>query len=110
MSNQPSTEHYRCKKILTTVWARFPDLIKLKGSDYFSNLIVNFFISKPSKNSSLFFQLKTQMQREALLAKEAKYEHGLKKGEYDYDELVNAFKDNNNASKSENRVGAYQLS
>ncbi|KAJ8932618.1 hypothetical protein NQ314_014548 [Rhamnusium bicolor] len=47
--------------------------------------------------------LKTQMQREALLAKEAKYEHGLKKNDYDYDELLSTFKDNN--IRSDGRVG-----
>ncbi|XP_074041936.1 anoctamin-4 isoform X2 [Leptinotarsa decemlineata] len=50
-------------------------------------------------------ELKTQMQRESLLAKEAKYEHGLKKNEYDYDELLQAFRENNNASRSDTRVG-----
>lgn len=35
-------------------------------------------------------ELKTQRQREALLAKEAKYEHGLKKGnETEYEQLMN---------------------
>lgn len=35
-------------------------------------------------------ELKTQRQREALLAKEAKYEHGLKKGnESEYEHLMN---------------------
>lgn len=35
-------------------------------------------------------ELKTQRQREALLAKEAKYEHGLKKGnESEYERLMN---------------------
>ncbi|KAG5878819.1 hypothetical protein JTB14_032446 [Gonioctena quinquepunctata] len=50
-------------------------------------------------------ELRTQMQRESLLAKEAKYEHGLKKNDYDYDELLQAFRENNNESRSENRVG-----
>jgi len=35
-------------------------------------------------------ELKTQRQREALLAKEAKYEHGLRKGnETEYEQLIN---------------------
>lgn len=38
-----------------------------------------------------------------MLAKEAKYEHGLKK-EYDYDELLSAFRESNNASRGE-KVG-----
>ncbi|KAJ8943897.1 hypothetical protein NQ318_019505, partial [Aromia moschata] len=50
-------------------------------------------------------ELKTQMQREAMLAKEAKYEHGLKKNEYDYDDLLNTFRENNNASKNDGRIG-----
>ncbi|CAH1112019.1 unnamed protein product [Psylliodes chrysocephalus] len=50
-------------------------------------------------------ELKTQIQRESLLAKEAKYEHGLKKSDYDYEELMQVFRDNNNASRSENRAG-----
>lgn len=49
--------------------------------------------------------MKTQIQRESLLAKEAKYEHGLKKSDYDYEELMQVFRDNNNASRSENRAG-----
>lgn len=33
------------------------------------------------------------------MAKEAKYEHGLKKNDYDtYDDLLNTIKENNNAS------------
>lgn len=54
------------------------------------------------------FQLKTQIQRETLLAKEAKYEQGLKK-EYDYDELLNAFRESSNATRDETRVGEFQL-
>ncbi|XP_057653870.1 anoctamin-4 [Diorhabda carinulata] len=50
-------------------------------------------------------ELKTQIQREALLAKEAKYEHGLKKSEYDYEELMQTFRDNNNTSRNENKAG-----
>lgn len=45
------------------------------------------------------------MQREALLAKEAKYEHGLKKSDYDYDELLNALRESNNTSRSDGRMG-----
>lgn len=51
------------------------------------------------------FQLKTQIQRETLLAKEAKYEHGLKKNDYDYDEIMNTIRDNNNASRGDTRHG-----
>ncbi|CAG9830896.1 unnamed protein product [Diabrotica balteata] len=51
------------------------------------------------------FELKTQIQRETLLAKEAKYEHGLKKSDYDYEELMQTFRDNNNTSRGENRAG-----
>lgn len=51
------------------------------------------------------FQLKTQIQRETLLAKEAKYEQGLKK-EYDYDELLSAFRENSNVSRGETRAGS----
>lgn len=50
-------------------------------------------------------ELKTQLQREALLAKEAKYEHGLKKGDYDYDEVLSTIRENNNTSRSDVRVG-----
>ncbi|XP_015836241.1 anoctamin-4 isoform X2 [Tribolium castaneum] len=42
-------------------------------------------------------ELKTQIQRETLLAKEAKYEHGLKKSDNDmYEDLMNTIKENNN--------------
>ncbi|XP_068899674.1 anoctamin-4-like [Tenebrio molitor] len=42
-------------------------------------------------------ELKTQIQREALLAKEAKYEHGLKKSDNDmYEDLMHTLKENNN--------------
>ncbi|KAJ3652368.1 hypothetical protein Zmor_018341 [Zophobas morio] len=42
-------------------------------------------------------ELKTQIQRETLLAKEAKYEHGLKKSDNDmYEDLMNNLKENNN--------------
>lgn len=40
-----------------------------------------------------------------MLAKEAKYEHGLKKSDYDYDEVMNTIRDNNNASRGEARHG-----
>lgn len=49
-------------------------------------------------------ELRTQIQRETMLAKEAKYEHGLKKNDYDYDELVTTLRDNNNASRNERSV------
>lgn len=49
-------------------------------------------------------ELKTQMQREALLAKEAKYEQGLKNNkDLDYDELLQTIRENNNASRGEPR-------
>ncbi|KAH1018122.1 hypothetical protein HUJ05_005938 [Dendroctonus ponderosae] len=47
-------------------------------------------------------ELNTQIQRETLLAKEAKYEHGLRKTEYDYDDVLNTIRENdsrNNDSK-----------
>lgn len=40
-----------------------------------------------------------------MLAKEAKYEHGLKKSDYDYDEVMNTIRDNNNASRGDTRHG-----
>jgi anoctamin-4 len=39
-------------------------------------------------------ELKTQMQREQLLAKEAKYQHGLNKAQ-EYEELLSALRENN---------------
>ncbi|KAB0791795.1 hypothetical protein PPYR_03595 [Photinus pyralis] len=48
-------------------------------------------------------ELKTQIQRECLLAKEAKYEHGLKR-DYDYDDVINTIRDNNNASRMEKTI------
>ncbi|KAL1502850.1 hypothetical protein ABEB36_007931 [Hypothenemus hampei] len=39
-------------------------------------------------------ELNTQIQRELLLAKEAKFEHGLKKTDYDYDEILNTIREN----------------
>ena len=55
----------------------------------------------------LCFQLKTQIQRETLLAKEAKYEHGLKKSDNDmYEDLMNNLKENNNP-RLEGRPGMY---
>lgn len=44
------------------------------------------------------------MQREALLAKEAKYEHGLRKSD-DYDDVLTSMRDNNNASRNERAMG-----
>jgi anoctamin-4 len=45
-------------------------------------------------------EVKTQMQREQLLAKEAKYQHGLKKSrENDYEELLHAIREQNNNSR-----------
>jgi anoctamin-4 len=52
------------------------------------------------------FQLKTQIQREALLAKEAKYEHGLKKSDNDmYEDLMHTLKENNNPRLETTRPG-----
>lgn len=45
-------------------------------------------------------ELKTQIQREQLLAKEAKYQHGLKKSqENEYNELLQLLRDQNNTSR-----------
>nr|XP_022905262.1 anoctamin-4-like [Onthophagus taurus] len=46
-------------------------------------------------------ELRTQIQRETLLAKEAKYEHGLKKSDFDYEDLLGTIRENNNASRIE---------
>ena len=43
-------------------------------------------------------ELKTQMQREQLLAKEAKYQHGLNKAQ-EYDDLLSAIRDNNTSHR-----------
>lgn len=40
------------------------------------------------------------MQREALLAKEAKYEHGLKRQDSEYDEILHTIRENNNSSRN----------
>lgn len=45
-------------------------------------------------------ELKTQMQREQLLAKEAKYQHGLNKEEDEYGNLLLAIRENNTSSSS----------
>lgn len=46
-------------------------------------------------------ELKTQMQREQLLAKEVKYQHGLKKSrDDDYDELLHALREQNESMSS----------
>lgn len=51
-------------------------------------------------------ELKTQMQREQLLAKEAKYQHGLKKSrETEYTELIAALRDQNNSSRQSTGTG-----
>ncbi|GLV36888.1 uncharacterized protein CBL_02277 [Carabus blaptoides fortunei] len=51
-------------------------------------------------------ELKTQIQRETLLAKEAKYEHGLRRNSgFEYDEVVNTLRENNNASRAERSQG-----
>lgn len=45
-------------------------------------------------------EVKTQIQREQLLAKEAKYQHGLKKSQdNDYNELLQTLRDQNVASR-----------
>lgn len=45
-------------------------------------------------------ELKTQIQREQLLAKEAKYQHGLKKSqENEYNELLQLLREQNNTSR-----------
>ncbi|XP_019876334.2 anoctamin-4-like isoform X1 [Aethina tumida] len=49
-------------------------------------------------------ELKTQMQREAQLAKEAKYEHGLRKSDLDYEDMISTMRDNNNAYKSDQKM------
>lgn len=41
-------------------------------------------------------ELSTQIQREQLLAKEAKYQHGLNKTEDEYGDLLLAIRENNN--------------
>lgn len=67
---------------------------------------VDFDLEKIKKRKILLqFQLRTQMQREALLAKEAKYEHGLKKNEYDYEDIISGIRENNNGSRNERSVG-----
>lgn len=44
------------------------------------------------------------MQREAQLAKEAKYEHGLRKSDLDYEDMISTMRDNNNAYKSDQKM------
>lgn len=47
-------------------------------------------------------EVKTQIQREKLLAKEAKFEHGLTRAaarDGEYEDLIAAIRDNNNASR-----------
>ncbi|CAH1390645.1 unnamed protein product [Nezara viridula] len=46
-------------------------------------------------------EIKTQIKRERLLAKEAKYEHGIKKSEDEdeYDEILTALRDSHNTSR-----------
>ena len=46
-------------------------------------------------------ELKTQIQREQLLAKEAKYQHGLNKSkENEYHDLLQIIRDQNNNSRA----------
>uniref|UniRef100_A0A182MJA7 Anoctamin n=1 Tax=Anopheles culicifacies TaxID=139723 RepID=A0A182MJA7_9DIPT len=48
-------------------------------------------------------EVKTQMQREQLLAKEAKYQHGLKKSrETDYEEILHTLREQSNNSRQGN--------
>ncbi|XP_066153785.1 anoctamin-4 isoform X1 [Euwallacea fornicatus] len=51
-------------------------------------------------------ELKTQIQREMLLAKEAKFEHGLNKTEYDYDDVMNTIREND-IRNNDSKVGQY---
>lgn len=45
-------------------------------------------------------ELRTQIQREQMLAKEAKYQNGLKQSqENDYNELLQSLRDQNNSSR-----------
>lgn len=45
-------------------------------------------------------EVKTQMQREQMLAKEAKYQHGLKKSrDTDYEEILQALRAQSNNSR-----------
>lgn len=49
-------------------------------------------------------EVKTQIQREQLLAKEAKYQHGLKKSQdNDYNDLLQSLRDQNTASRQGTR-------
>lgn len=48
-------------------------------------------------------EVRTQIQREQLLAKEAKYQHGLKKAQdNDYNELLQALKEQGNTTGNNN--------
>lgn len=52
-------------------------------------------------------EVRTQIQREQLLAKEAKYQHGLKKSqETDYNELLQQIRDHTTASRQSQGVQA----
>lgn len=72
-----------------------------------SEVLFRFFRTKKAIVRIFHFQLKTQIQRETMLAKEAKYEHGLKKTDYEYDDLISTLRDNNNASRNERSVGKF---
>lgn len=51
-------------------------------------------------------ELKTQIQREQLLAKEAKYQHGLKKSqENEYNDLLQLLREQNNTSRGGGPIG-----
>ncbi|XP_050300119.1 anoctamin-4 isoform X2 [Anthonomus grandis grandis] len=51
-------------------------------------------------------ELNTQIQRETLLAKEAKYEHGLRKTDYDYEDVLNTIRENDNSNKNnDSKIG-----
>lgn len=55
-------------------------------------------------------EVKTQIQREQLLAKEAKYQHGLKKArETEYQELITALREQNNVSRHSTGNGGTEL-
>lgn len=53
-------------------------------------------------------EVKTQIQREQLLAKEAKYQHGLKKSrETDYEEILHTLREQTNNSRQGNLGGSH---
>uniref|UniRef100_A0A182SIE1 Anoctamin n=1 Tax=Anopheles maculatus TaxID=74869 RepID=A0A182SIE1_9DIPT len=55
-------------------------------------------------------EVKTQMQREQLLAKEAKYQHGLKKSrETDYEEILHTLREQSNNSRQAGAVPIVEI-